>query len=274
MLAARALLILVSLASPGGAEAFTNVAIGDRIDPEDLPTLDGGTEPLLSPKAQANVFIFFRPNQEHSTETLKAMAACEAEFKGKPIHWVAVVSSTWDPKDVRKVVTDTGIRMPVLVDQADRLYGKLGLRLHPVVGVADGKFKLLAYEPFMKVNYCDRIRARIQFALQEITAEDVRKVESPEKATMPGEIEGAALKRRLNLGQMLLRSKQFDKAAAEAAAILAKDPRYVPAMVLLGDARAGQGNCAEAVTSYDAALAIDAANQGALTGKQACAGGK
>lgn len=273
MLLARALLLL-SLAGPAGAEAFTNVAIGERIDPEDLPTLDGGTEPLFSAKAQANVFIFFRPNQEHSTETLKAMAACEEEFKGKPVHWVAIVSSTWDTKDVRKMVSDTGIRMPVVVDQADRLYAKLGLRLHPVVGVADGTFKLLAYEPFMKVNYCDRIRARIQFALQEITAEDVRKVEAPERATMPGEIEGAALKRRQHLGEMLLKSKQYDKAAAEATAILAKDPKYVPALVLLGDVRAGQGNCAEAVVSYEAALSIDAANKGAKGGKQACAGGK
>jgi tetratricopeptide (TPR) repeat protein len=273
MLAARALLMLC-LASPGGAEAFTNVAIGERIDPEDLPTLDGGTEPLFSAKAQANVFIFFRPNQEHSTETLKAMAACEEEFKGKPVHWVAIVSSTWDTKDVRKMVTETGIRMPVVVDQADRLYAKLGLRLHPVVGVTDGKFKLLAYEPFMKVNYCDRIRARIRFALQEITAEDVKKVEAPERATMPGEIEGAALKRRQNLGQLLLKSKQYDKAAAEAMAILAKDPKNVPAMILLGDARVGQGNCSEAVVSYDAALAIDATSSGAQGGKQACAAGK
>ncbi len=273
MLAAR-LLLLFSLAAPGGADAFTNVALGDRLDPEEMPTLEGGTAPLLSAKAQANVFIFFRPNQEHSTETLKAMAACEQEFQGKPIHWVAIVSSTWDPQDVRKVVTETGLRMPVLVDKADHLYGKLGLRLHPVVGVADGAFKLLAYEPFMKVNYCDRIRARIQFALKEITAEDVKRVESPEKATMPGEIEGAALKRRQNLGQLLLRGKQYDKAAAEATAILAKDPKHVGALVLLGDVRAGQGNCAEAVTSYDAALAIEPANAGAQSGKQACAAAK
>jgi len=270
MLAARAILVLLSLASPGGADAFTNVALGDRIDSENMPTLDGGTEPLLSAQAQANVFIFFRPNQVNSTETLRAMAACEQEFKGKPIHWVAIVSSSWDSGDVRKVVTETGIRMPVLVDKADRLYGKLGLRLHPVVGIADGKFKLLAYEPFMKVNYCDRIRARIQFALQEISAEDVKRVEAPEKATMPGEIEGAALKRRQNLGQLLLRSKQYDKAAVEAMAILGKDPRHVGALVLLGDVRAGQGNCAEAVTSYDAALAIEPGNALAQAGKQAC----
>jgi tetratricopeptide (TPR) repeat protein len=273
MLAAR-LLVLLALASPGGAEAFTNVAVGDRIDPDVLPTIDGGKEPLLVANAKANVFIFFRLQQEHSTETLKAMAACEADFKGKPVHWVAVVSSIWDPRDVKKLVAETGLRMPVLVDQSDRLYGKLGVRLHPVVGIADGSFRLLAYEPFMKVNYCDRVRARIQLALGEITAEDVRKVDAPEKATMPGEIDGAAARRRVNLGQLLLKGKQFDKAAAEADAVLAKDPRNVAALVLLGDARAGQGNCAEAVKSYDAALAAEAGNEAARRGKEACAAGK
>jgi cytochrome c-type biogenesis protein CcmH/NrfG len=93
---------------------------------------------------------------------------------------------------------------------------------------------------------------------------------APEKGTMPGEIEGAALKRRQHLGEMLLRSKQYDKAAAEATAILAKDPKHVPALVLLGDARAGQGSCAGALASYEAALAVDPANPGALRGKAAC----
>jgi hypothetical protein len=268
---AAAALLLSTAAGPGGATAFANVAVGDRLDPVDLPTLDGRTEPLLSPKARANVFIFFRPRHEHSTETLKAMAACETEFLGKPVHWVAVVSSASDPGEVRQAVAESGIRMPVLVDQGDRLYGKLGVRLHPVIGVADGQLRLLAYEPFLKVNYCDRIRARIQFALGEISADDVRRVEAPEKATMPGDIDGAALKRRLHLGEMLLRAKQYEKAAAEAAAILAKDPRYAPGHVLLGDALAGQGRCAEATRAFDEALAILPGNAAALRGKESCA---
>jgi len=161
--------------------------------------------------------------------------------------------------------------MPVLVDQGDRLYGKLGVRLHPVIGVADGQLRLLAYEPFLKVNYCDRIRARIQLALGEISADDVRRVEAPEKATMPGDIDGAALKRRLHLGEMLLRAKQYEKAAAEAAAILAREPRYAPGHALLGDALAGQGRCAEAAKAFDEALAIQPGNAAALRGKDSCA---
>ena len=36
----------------------------------------------------ANVFVFFRPEQERSLDTLKDMAACEKEFEGKPVRWV------------------------------------------------------------------------------------------------------------------------------------------------------------------------------------------
>jgi hypothetical protein len=269
-LAAGAALLLAT-AGPAGAPAFSNVAVGDRIEPMELRTLDGGAEPLVSGKARANVFIFFRPRHEHSLETLKAMAGCEAEFQGKPVHWVAVVSGSSDPAEVRQAVAESGIRMPVLLDPDDRLYGRLGVRLHPVVGIADGQLRLVAYEPFMKINYCDRVRARIRLVLGEIGADELRRVDVPEKATMPGQVDGAALKRRLHLGEMLLRAKQLEKAAAEARAILEKNPAHAGALVLLGDALAGLGRCGEAAKPYADALAADPGNAAARRGQEGCA---
>jgi peroxiredoxin len=264
------LVAALALALPGVAAAFTNVAVGDAVEQETMPTLDGGSAPLLSREAKANVLVFFRPRQENSTETLRAMASCESEFRDRPVRWVAIVSSSWDPKDVRQVVADTGIRMPVLVDRDDHLYGRLGVRLHPVVGVVDGAFRLVAYEPFLKVNYCDRVRARIRLALGEIDAEASRKVDAPDAATMPGDAAGAASSRRLKLGAMLLRSGQAAKAEAEARAVLEKEPRNVAALVLLGDARAAQGDCTGASKAYADALAVDPANADARRGASSC----
>jgi hypothetical protein len=269
---AAGIALLLAAAGPAGAPAFANVAVGDRIEPVELRTLDGRSEPLVSAKARVNVFVFFRPRHDHSIETLKALAGCEVELDGKAVRWVAVVSSAADPGDVRQAVAESGIRMPVLLDPDDRVYGRLGVRLHPVVGIADAQLRLVAYEPFMKVNYCDRIRARVRYVLGEISADDVRRVEAPEKGTMPGQIDGATLKRRVNLGEMLLRGKQFEKAAAEARVVLEKDPKHVGALVLLADALAGQGKCAEAARPYADALAIEPGNAGAKRGQEACAG--
>jgi cytochrome c-type biogenesis protein CcmH/NrfG len=87
---------------------------------------------------------------------------------------------------------------------------------------------------------------------------------------MPGEIDGAALRRRVRLGEILLKGKQYDKAATEARAVLERDPRSAAAHVLLGDALAGQGRCPEATQAYDEALALDPASAAARQGKAAC----
>jgi tetratricopeptide (TPR) repeat protein len=270
-LALRALALAASFAAwPLSGLAFAHAAVGEPIGNAELPTLDGGKAALLSRASPANVFIFFRPEQEHSLSTLQAMADCEREFADKPVHWVAVVSSRFDPTEVRDFVRQAGIRMPVLVDEGDGLYGRLGVRLHPVVGIADAQFKLVAYEPFHKINYCDRIRGRIRLALHEIDAAELDRIDNPPKALFPNEIKGAVTKRHVKMGEALLRTKQYAKAADEARQVLAKEPDYAPAHVLLGRALAAQGRCADARASYERALALDPKDAAALEGKERC----
>lgn len=271
-----ALGILVSTAVwPLTGFAFANVAVGDVLENAELPTLDGGKHAFLSRKHLANVFVFFRPNQDHSLETLKAMATCEKEFASRSVHWVAVVSSSWDVEEVRAVVREAGIAMPVLVDKDDELYGRLGVRLHPAIGVVNEKLELLAYEPFHKINYCDRIRGKIRYALHEIDLAEVHQTEHPPKALFPNEIKGAVEHRHVRMGENFLRSKQYDRAAAEANGVLKTNPSYAPAYALLGDALAAQGKCLDAVKAWDLARKLDPkAGPGAEGQVSACRSGK
>ena len=241
---------------PVSARAFANVAVGEALENVELTTLAGGKEALLSPQAQANVFIFFRPQQENSLKALKAIAECERAFAGKPVHWVAVVSSSWSAQEVRASVALAGARIPVLIDQGDALYGKLGVRLHPVVGVANEKFALIAYEPFQDVNYCDRVKGQVRYALKEISKTDLARTDAPERALFPDEVKGAVSNRFIKMGEMYLGMEQYDKAAAEARKLLQGDPRYAPAHVLLGDALSSQGKCAEAKLAYQEAVKL------------------
>jgi hypothetical protein len=263
--------LLAAAVWPLAGRAFANAQIGDPVENAELPTLDGGKAQLLSKKALANVFIFFRPGQDHSLTTLKWMAACEREFAGKPVHWAAIVSSTWGAAEVRAFVRDSGVQMPVLVDQGDELYGKLGVRLHPVIGVADDQFALFAFEPFHKINYCDRVRGKIRYLLHEIDLAELDVADNPPRALFPNEIKGAVTKRHVRMGEALLRTKQYGKAAQEAQAILEKDPAYAPAHVLLGNVLAAQGHCGDAARSYEAALKLDPENAAAAAGKRSCA---
>jgi hypothetical protein len=271
-LALSALCALLSAAVwPLASRAFANAQIGDPVENAELPTLEGGKAQLLSKKALANVFVFFRPGQDHSLTTLKWMAECEKEFAGKPVHWAAIVSSTWNTDDVRAFVREAGVQMPVLVDEGDQLYGKLGVRLHPVIGVADDQFALFAFEPFHKINYCDRVRGKIRYLLHEIDLAELDRADNPPRALFPNEIKGAVTMRHVHMGEALLRTKQYGKAADEARQVLEKEPANAPAHVLLGNALAAQGKCADAARSFDAVLKVDPANAAASAGKRSCA---
>jgi len=252
---------------PPVGRAFSNVAVGDAVDSASMRTLDGRRHDLWSKKAQANVFVFFRPKQEHSLDTLKAMVECEKEFAAKPVHWVAVVSDSWPADEVKATVSEARLDMPVLIDEGDALYGKLGVRLHPVVGILDGKGKLSAYEPFREINYCERVRGEIRFALGEITREELKKVENPEKTVMRTD-EGVA-RRHLNFAKQLMRIGDPAKAMEEVRRSLEISPS-APAYGFQAKLLAEQGKCAEALPAAEAALKIDPAEPSALEGKKRC----
>jgi len=123
--AAAALLFAALLAGAGEARAADGAAlrvaraegdrhaqIGDLVDDVELPTLDGRRGRLLGKGMKANVFVFFRPEHEHSLETLKELAACEEEFRSKPVRFVGVVSDSFPADAVRAAVAASGVRMP------------------------------------------------------------------------------------------------------------------------------------------------------------------
>jgi hypothetical protein len=245
---------LLALAVAPAARGFTNVAVGEIIRNRDLPALGGGTQPLLA-RARTNVFVFFRPNQDHSLQTLSELARLEVELAGKPVRFVAITSDSYEIADVREAVRASGIRMPVLLDRGDALYGELGVRLHPVVGIADGSGRLAAYQHFLRINMLDVVRGRIQFLLGEIDERQMARLVAPE-ASPTGQGKGAA-RSRLALARALLARNDVKGAAENARAAIAVDPGLAAAHALLADALAAGGSCSEAERERAQAAALD-----------------
>ena len=105
--------------------AFAHAQIGSVIENAELSTLDGSRQFFLT-NAAANVFLFIKPGSEHSDETLRQLAGLEKETERKSVHWVAIVSDNIPLPAVRAAVAAAGIKMPVLIDPGDALYGRLG----------------------------------------------------------------------------------------------------------------------------------------------------
>lgn len=258
------LLAAIFLFVPPTGAAFHRAAIGDVIENAELPALSGGKQPLLA-DASVNVFVFFKPGQEHSRTTLTQLVQLEQEFTGKSVRWVAVVSDRFKLVMIDSEIKEIGITMPVLIDTGDELYGRLGVALIPNIGITDKQHKLIADLPFTKVNYSTVIRGFIQHQLKEISDAELQVILNPPTALQGGDVEVAH--RNLKYAEKLFQAGQNEKALENVQNSLAMDPTLAAAYVLQGRILSEQGRRDEARNSYDKALDLDPSNEAALSGK-------
>ncbi|MDF1564844.1 MAG: redoxin domain-containing protein [Deltaproteobacteria bacterium] len=250
------------------SHSFSNFEIGDTIPQAKLPTLAGKVAPLVDPKQKISVFFFVRPGQENSETVLEEIAKCETEFADRPVHWVGIVSDYYPKADSQAMVKKSGVKAPILIDKGDALYGKLGVRLHPVIGIASGDNKLLAYQPFRRINYCALVRARVQHALGDIDDAQLQAVLEPPKATQGGDV--AVAKRNLKFAAMMRKAKKLDKALELAQKAIETAPEFAPAHAMVGDILAEQKKCEAAKPHLEKALSLDAEDEMAKAGMGTC----
>lgn len=215
---ARALrLVLPALAAGALAaappSAGARVVRGDVLEYGELPTLAGGREPLWA-RARVNVVVFWRPDQERSLDTLAQLARCEPELEARKVHVVAVVPDAFAAADVRAVLERAKLRAPVLVDAEDAVYGRLELRQHPVVLVVDGAGRVALAQPYLKLRYCEIVKAHVRFLLKEIDAAQLAAAVDPPRATFPDEDKRHVARRYVVMGQREAAAGRCDKALA------------------------------------------------------------
>lgn len=246
----------VLLAVPPLAEALA-VAFaeaGQKVDPVELATLAGGKAPLVSRGARVNVFLFFRAGQDRSVDALRQLAACEKEFAGKGVRVVGVVSGATPAADVKAALSAAGAGFPVLLDEGDKVYEALQVRMAPVAGVSDGAGVLQAMEPYRQLDFGDVIRARVRFALGEIDRAALEAVLNPAAAPLPGDDPLAKARRDVKMARRLIEFGQLEAAVKQGRKALEQAP--IPeAFPVLALAYAKLGRCADAKKMLDQAQA-------------------
>jgi tetratricopeptide (TPR) repeat protein len=259
-------LLLTALFS-GPVPAFYNVAIGATLENAALPTLDGGRRDYLG-SGEANVFVFFRPGQAHSEEVLRQLEALKGKLADRPVYWSAIVSDAYSRGSVEELVREVGLDMPVLVDGGDRLYGRLGVILHPVVGIADRQHRLQAYVPFRELNFSVIVEAHIRHVLGEIDAQRLSQILAPKPAVNGGD--RAVARRNLKLAKMLYDMKRYDAALKAARKSAGLNADLAEAHALVGAILAHGDDCAGARAPLARALALEPRNATALTAQETC----
>ncbi len=244
----KVLIVALALAPFGAAHAHADV--GTVVPNLELRTAAGGKEKLFAPKVKATAVIFVRTGQERSADALKAMSKCEQDLAGKAVRFVAVVTGDTPPADAVAMAAAAGVKMPVLLDDGDKLYEKMMVRNHPVVFLVDAKNAIAAFEQYRQIDYCEVIKAKLRLLLGEIDQATVDKIMEPPKGTMPGDDVRDVATRDVNLGRRQLKIKQYEKAIQSANKALEKAPS-AGAFALLGDVYAAKGDCQKALKQYE-----------------------
>jgi tetratricopeptide (TPR) repeat protein len=262
--------LLAALALVPLRAAHAHAAVGTVIEDLELRRAAGGREKLFERTAKVTAVVFVRTGQDRSADALRAMATCERDLLGKPVRFVAVVGGETPPPEALAMAAAAGVRMPVLLDDGDVLYGRMGVRNHPVVFLLDARNAIASFEQYRQIDYCDVIKARVRFLLGEIDAAALARVLDPPRNSMPGDDARDVASRDVALGRRQLGIRQFDKALQSARKALERAPS-AGAFALMGDVYAAQGNCAGAVKAYEQALKLNPTEHHAVEGRQACA---
>ncbi|ADH86933.1 hypothetical protein [Desulfurivibrio alkaliphilus] len=268
-LAIATLLVVPQLVWSEPGAAFYNLEVGkDVLENVTLPTIDGGEATLLDHEMGANVFVFFRPGPEPSRRGLADMARCGEDLADYPVRWTALVSDRYPAEEVQAVVDNANFRGPVLVDQGNTLYGRYGVRLHPVVGVTDGEGRLTAYQPYTQINFCARVKAKVLHTLGEIDDEELQQRLSPR--SVDPRADSAVAQRNLRMGQRFLQMGNYEQALATARRSLELDPDLAAAHGMAALSLAHQDQCDEAAAHIDRALALEPAQAEAEAAREQC----
>jgi hypothetical protein len=262
-------LATVTAAAGETAAASTRTPIGAVVSNPELGTLAGAKERPQKDVA-VNVLVFFRPDTDYSKETLKGLAACEKRSAGKPVRWVAVVSDRFPADQVRPAVAEAGIVMPVLVDAGDALSTEIAIAQLPAVAFTDGAKKLVAFQPFTKLNFCELVDARVRWLLKEITDAELAAISDPASTKVGGE--DSVARRHVKLAEAFLKSGNNERALESARLAVQHGPALAATHAVLGDALRAGGQCKDALAEYDKALAIETGNAAAAEGRKACGG--
>lgn len=259
-LAAVAVLASRASASDDGARRIPEVALA--------LAGGGGAARAIHPGDPLTALVFFRADHDRSAETLRVLTRCRPRLAQERVRVVGVVPAD-SAQAVPALLQAVGLDLPVLVDGEDQLYAAAGVRTHPAIALVDRDRRVVAFEPFHQVDYCDVVVARAQRALGKIGDAEVARVLAPATTRLPGDSPIALAHRHVGLARRLLAARSFGPAHENARKAIALAPS-AEAWRVEGEVFAAEGRCPDALRAFDAALALAPGDAAVAAARQAC----
>lgn len=250
---------------PGTGAAFRNIKEGAAAIPIALKDADGNDVVYKPDSGKVTVLSFVKVSQDRSRDQIRDLVALHEELGPKGVDFFLIASYTDTPEEVKKAVSDLGVKFPVAIDKEQKAYGDYGLYILPSTGVIgkDGKF---AFEHASHGrDYKDAVGGRIKVLAGLMSEEDYKKLVTPVESAAKTKEENEAA-RLISLGNTLLKRGMPDKAAEKFAKAVELDPKNVAGRIAFGEALVAAKKPDEALVQFTKAAELDPQNKDAQLG--------
>ena len=229
---ACAVLLSALLASP--ATAFKRTAQGENLKEFRLDTVAGDSLSLAASRGEkATLVVFWSTWSPRSTQLLGDLQRLFAEHGGSGLQILAINAehAEWDPAtldQVAETVAAEGLTYPVVIDRDLSVYSEYGVVAMPSALLADGEGKILVLQEGYPTAARLELRDQVLTALGLLEPPPAGEVAvSRERLTDP------KIRRKVEMGRLLLQRRRPDRAVKVLEETIAEDPTYAEAYKVL-----------------------------------------
>ena len=254
-----ALAVMVALAVP--ARSFTKLKPGEKMPAFSLKDT-AGADVGFTP-GPATIMVFFKEGP-NTANAFKRVGRSWAAMKDKGVVYLGVYLGKGTPEEAKGLADTEGAGFPVLMG-TEELYGTLGVVAMPDVVWID-KAGVLIHEENQIAFDLELITTEYaHVALGEKKAEDAELAIRPQQASAPGN-ESKEARKLYGLAMVLMDRGMKEKAVAKLQEILAIDPGFCDAHILLGHSYLDDGKADEALTEFTYVIKCDPTSNDAKVG--------
>jgi tetratricopeptide (TPR) repeat protein len=229
-----------------------------------LSSIDNRVISLREYKDKVVLLLYWRTGHERSLLALRDSKDISDKFKKKDVKVISVIADGDSRDEAKKIMADTGIDFPVLVDGNRQVYSAYGIRVYPSTVIIDKKGMVSHSIPSHPLSYKKLLNAYIKKALGELNETEVEEVLSSHKEKKD---EASLEAQRLyNLALKFVKSGLHDLAIDTVKKSLKANPGMAESHVLLGFLYLEVKDADNAVKTFNTALKLDPHSNDAKTG--------
>jgi tetratricopeptide (TPR) repeat protein len=255
--------VLISQSLFGQAHAIS-LSQGTSAPDFSLTTVDGEIISLAHYRDKIVVLIYWRTNQQRSLLALKDGQEVLDRYENKGVKVLSVTTDTAHPDNIKTIMIDNHIRLPVLLDPDRQVYGSYGIWVYPTTIVIDRAGKFVYGLPGHALTYRNALEGHLRYILGEITEEEMEEKVYPHEK----HIDEAILKahRRYNLALWFTSSGLLVEAMEAAKTSIDAAPDYADPHMLIGYLYLERGEADHALNAFREALRLNPLSNDAKTG--------